>query len=273
MTRDDIVNNIYKNVRTDTYRLKNVKITEDIKKFGFDDDGYISFDIINLSSDAIIKKIANSKSPFESKMIEIYNKAYENVVSKKFAKDIVLFKNYHICPYCKVNYIKMQDGIARPDLDHFYPKRKFFYLAITFDNLVPSCTLCNQRLKRDKDPVINFYKTQNIFKKIQFECDIINKYIYISNIDDFDCSEKEWIRDMKTQEIYSMHTEIFDNIYEKYEKYRKSNIKDMAACLNLDEKYIKDIVFAEYKIMKERNEPLYKLKQDLFKQISTQFQQ
>ena len=72
---------------------------------------------------------------------------------------------------------------------------------------------------------------------------------------------------MCISKIYSYHTEIFDNIYEKYEKYRKSNIKDMAKALNLDEEYIKNLIFWEFKIMKEKNEPLYKLKQDIFSQI------
>lgn len=72
---------------------------------------------------------------------------------------------------------------------------------------------------------------------------------------------------MCISKIYSYHTEIFDNIYEKYKKYRKSNIKDMAKALNLDEEYIKNLIFWEFKIMKEKNEPLYKLKQDIFNQI------
>ena len=41
----------------------------------------------------------------------------------------------------------------------------------------------------------------------------------------------------------------------------------MAKALNLDEEYIKNLIFWEFKIMKEKNEPLYKLKQDIFSQI------
>ena len=54
---------------------------------------------------------------------------------------------------------------------------------------------------------------------------------------------------MCISKIYSYHTEIFDNIYEKYKKYRKSNIKDMAKALNLDEEYIKNLIFWEFKII------------------------
>ena len=164
-------------------------------------------------------------------------------------------KGYQLCPYCRAGYvslIKINDKYIRPDLDHFYPKSKHYYLSITIDNLIPGCLLCNQRLKKDIDPSIDFKNTQEIFKKIKFEVDIINKYIYIINLDEFNKNEYEWIENMCISKIYSYHTEIFDNIYEKYEKYRKSNIKDMAKALNLDEEYIKNLIFWEFKIMKEK---------------------
>jgi hypothetical protein len=275
LNRAEIIDNIYKCVKNDTYRLKNINIDDKIKMFGFDDYGYISRDMIDLKHDKIdikIQTLRNTKltQQEENEIKIVYHKAYENIISKKFAKDIISLKGYQLCPYCRAGYvslIKINDKYIRPDLDHFYPKSKHYYLSITIDNLIPGCLLCNQRLKKDIDPSIDFKNTQEIFKKIKFEVDIINKYIYIINLDEFNKNEYEWIENMCISKIYSYHTEIFDNIYEKYEKYRKSNIKDMAKALNLDEEYIKNLIFCEFKIMKEKNEPLYKLKQDIFNQI------
>jgi len=40
---------------------------------------------------------------------------------------------------------------TRPELDHFYPKAKFRYLALAMYNLVPSCHICNSNLKGSRD--------------------------------------------------------------------------------------------------------------------------
>lgn len=70
------------------------------------------------------------------------------------------------CPYCNRQYAhtvirkNLDDKNSeknvklRPDLDHFYPKAKYPFLAVSFYNLVPSCNICNSRFKGD----IDFYK-------------------------------------------------------------------------------------------------------------------
>jgi hypothetical protein len=73
------------------------------------------------------------------------------------------------CPYCNRQYtitvtedLKTEDNagkkevieqgqIVRPALDHFFPKSYHPYLALSFYNLIPSCTVCNSSLKRDKE--------------------------------------------------------------------------------------------------------------------------
>ncbi|MBY8933987.1 hypothetical protein [Pseudomonas fluorescens] len=64
--------------------------------------------------------------------------------------------SYRLCPYC-------QQGLAitifrdkhtkslRPTLDHFYPKKKYPFLALSLYNLIPSCHSCNSSLKGDTD--------------------------------------------------------------------------------------------------------------------------
>ena len=37
------------------------------------------------------------------------------------------------------------------ELDHFYPKAKYPYLALSFYNHIPSCSNCNGKLKRSRD--------------------------------------------------------------------------------------------------------------------------
>jgi len=56
-----------------------------------------------------------------------------------------------VCPYCNRNYTLTVyyrgGGLIRPELDHYVPKSKYPYLALSFYNLIPSCHLCNANLK------------------------------------------------------------------------------------------------------------------------------
>lgn len=69
--------------------------------------------------------------------------------------------NVNTCPYCNRSPINTvfdnsanQKGLIRPTLDHFYPKAKYPFLALSFYNLIPSCYFCNSSLKggeKDED--------------------------------------------------------------------------------------------------------------------------
>ena len=52
-----------------------------------------------------------------------------------------------VCPYCNRNRIRPftrnKDTHVTGELDHFYCKEKYPYLALTRENLVPSCSVCN----------------------------------------------------------------------------------------------------------------------------------
>ncbi|MFM0684834.1 hypothetical protein PQQ77_02520 [Paraburkholderia strydomiana] len=68
---------------------------------------------------------------------------------------------YNICPYCNQAFAFTVVGTSnsfRPTLDHFFPKSKYPYLALSLFNLVPSCYVCNSNLKGDED----FFKIKHL---------------------------------------------------------------------------------------------------------------
>jgi hypothetical protein len=82
-----------------------------------------------------------------------------------------------VCPYCQQAYAftvkKARGGAFRPTLDHYYPKGKYPYLALSLYNLVPSCYSCNSSLKTTKD----FYRKKHLHpfsdaEAIEFAWDI-----------------------------------------------------------------------------------------------------
>lgn len=78
----------------------------------------------------------------------------------KFTKDneygrhkIISSLNISVCPYCNRQYVtNYGDNIkTTADLDHYYPKSKYPYLALSLYNFIPSCQICNSRMKGDKE--------------------------------------------------------------------------------------------------------------------------
>lgn len=56
------------------------------------------------------------------------------------------------CPYCNRQYtftVTVLGGkkVVRPELDHFLPKSENRLLALSFFNLIPSCSVCNSSVK------------------------------------------------------------------------------------------------------------------------------
>lgn len=80
------------------------------------------------------------------------------------AYELVERLNVGVCPYCNRAFtttLKKGAGIekkTRPELDHYYPKSRYRYLALSLYNLIPSCGVCNRSMKG----VVDFYKNEAI---------------------------------------------------------------------------------------------------------------
>jgi len=109
---------------------------------------------------------------------DLYLKVDDRIESQPFGKLLLKLFNYEryrasrhcyeryeelrfteaTCPYCnessariiKINKLTKQDIIMLYDIDHFYPKHMFPYLALSFYNHIPSCKTCNQTFKGSK---------------------------------------------------------------------------------------------------------------------------
>lgn len=234
---------------------------------------------INTSKKPIIDVASTDKEKqvkvIKQFILEKYSRMYSNFRNIHGQK-LIEENDSHICPYCYRSYIgvvETEDGSKSitPDLDHFYPKSRYPFLAVTLSNLVPSCLFCNQRAKNDAD----FYKTSiyppnEIFNEIEFDFDVYLNKIFIKNYDKLvdNIKYKTHLDTFLIQETYATHTEILKNIINKNQKYRKSKIEDIAKhTVGLSSFDIKKMVFYEYEFMNKKKELLYKLKKDLYNSI------
>lgn len=154
----------------------------------------------------------------------------------------------NVCPYCNRGFVAnvvTKKGSVRGQLDHFYPKEKYPYLAVSRYNLVPSCSYCNSSVgKGNKDPKnVGIVSPFDIIdsKGIKFETIITRGTV----IDLDHCAESIKIRVaymgtrnlsknievFNLESLYNSHTDYVAEMYFKYCKIKTRHYK----------KYVKNI--------------------------------
>ena len=104
----------------------------------------------------IFLEIFSYKSFSEGKYIDSKNKAKD---SEWDAWTFLKGLNISVCPYCNADTVfasivlkKGKGAIPiRSALDHYYPKSKYPFFAISLYNLVPSCDRCNSKIKERRE--------------------------------------------------------------------------------------------------------------------------
>jgi len=144
--------------------------------------------------------------------------------------------NFSTCFYCNKDFITNFDKTSTFQLDHFYDKSTYPYLALSLYNLIPSCSTCNSsKVKGSKntyehDPKVGSFK---------------NERCVAPNDKDFDFEEKvkfklllnESCKNLQIKTKEDIETPLKENYSNEYEKYTE--------VFKLNERYKahKDIVF------------------------------
>lgn len=154
--------------------------------------------------DIYVKKeniIKGEIGPFEDEIANFF---------KKYSNDLNIFS----CYYCDSAIIGSYDDKKHRtfDIDHFFPKAGYPVFALSLYNFVPSCQVCNSRIKNQK--FIGFYYLKNIqdWKKV-----LKNNLSPVSNFYDFNQNVQ-----IQVQPIYkdgsniSCYGQNFSNNYDLY---------------------------------------------------------
>ena len=119
-------------------------------------DVYERFKTLRPSMPLRIKDPNTGKSVRNPKLKELddifqYTKKYDDNIAKFFT-DHAKQLNIGSCYYCETAYINVYQTDRRQfDVDHFIPKEKCPILGLSLFNFVPSCQVCNSRIKLAKD--------------------------------------------------------------------------------------------------------------------------
>jgi len=205
-----------------------------------------------------------------------------------------------VCPYCNRNYITHLQGrrkkrVIGPTFDHFFDKATNPYLALSFYNLIPSCSVCNSNLKNQKE----FYLDRHLHPYINdanddfsfdFNLDLLSKHsnskiIFKPKIkykvdkksDEYrrlkgDGSKNSGsINVFKLKEIYEKHYDTVEEIHEKFDKNSHHYIKSISAHLEsmgVPEEELYRYHFGNYYNKEDFNKrPLAKLTKDIYEKM------
>lgn len=191
-----------------------------------------------------------------------------------------------ICPYCNIEYIYTvydinKQPVFRPDIDHFIPKNPKTgnpKLQLELTNLIPSCAICNERLKRDTpfsqsnylhpyfddfDSIMKFHldiKDVNYFNEDNFE---ICLYPTDSAKKNDIKKAKNNISIFKLIERYKFHKDSVVELFKRIYYYNTSKQNEIFGILNANNDNFK-MQFPE-KYADINRTSLGKLKQDILK--------
>lgn len=107
---------------------------------------------------------------------------FNSFSKRKVAYEVLKIIDVDVCPYCNRQYITtIQSGKVRAQFDHFYPKKKYPYLALSIFNLIPCCSVCNtakSNLNTAKEPILYPYEEEFGYD-IFFNIRVKNKRDYV----------------------------------------------------------------------------------------------
>lgn len=223
-----------------------------------------------------------------------YDEYYQSHKIAPFFREHAEELKLHTCHYCNMAYINTFDYIddtdgrkkwkSHFDLDHVLEKADYPILAFSLFNLVPSCPICNERMKRDKA----LAKGQKLLKKFSptsgtfhFDSNVsmelmpvggVVKRPFLKNRDayelDFDChldkSYQKYIKMFRLKERYNYHKAEALRLKDLKMRYPATNVSSIASMLGLTFDEVNEDIFG-LRFAKEEHRCFEKLRRDMLK--------
>lgn len=196
-------------------------------------------DIKNIDIDNVVNNCNyNKNGKKRNKLLDIYDYDSFSKIRRhgqqEWSPYIYIEKmKVRVCPYCNRHYIttiNTDKRAYRADIDHFLPKSKYPFFAMSLGNWIPSCMPCNRSLKGKKEfeeyPANPYVEDYN--KIYDFVVDIddslkVQKLYIQEKLNSF-----TKIKDMfALDEQYKYHIDIAQKFIDISQKYPNERIKDM----------------------------------------------
>ena len=164
--------------------------------------------------------------------------------------------NINVCPYCNRQYIftvgSAKEKRTRPEIDHFFPKALYPYLACSLYNFIPSCHICNHSKSDDGENIIYPYDEdfgKDFPFRVKFDkdsgesdnlVDIKNAHVFFgknncrglkSTINECQACKlpkvKASLKTFHLKDIYNEHKIDLKDLFDRYRNYSKPKIDEI----------------------------------------------
>lgn len=189
-----------------------------------------------------------------------------------------------VCPYCNRNYINnvtyANRGLKRTSqIDHFYCKEKYPYLAMSFYNLVPSCPACNHIKSNNRifySPYDSRFNASDLLS-FNFRINSIDFIHDHSQLDITITSLHKRIRSniniLKLNSQYNIHRDVVLELFKKKLMYTETKLNEFSSDFNdlfIDTDEMKRTLFGNYLNEEELDKrPLAKLMSDIYLELNS----
>jgi hypothetical protein len=225
------------------------------------------------------KKKRNPKLVQLDKIFRYTNKYDDNIAA--FFIDHADYLHISSCYYCETAYINVFKVRRRIfDVDHYIPKEKCPILGLSLFNFVPSCQVCNSRIKLAKEigrnrteyekfnPAGGYYDFDDKVKirlrmKEDFKPNLNNPsgyYIYFRCKDGF----RKEVDFFHLTERYEFHKMEAIRIKKLKQQYPQSAIRKISKILGYTEAQVNEDLFHEH-FLKDNHRCFAKLTSDMLK--------
>lgn len=251
-------------------------------------DFYIKFLSLRVPATKKDKDGMVVKSDEFEKLEKIFNytNGYDDKIANFFIKwaEKLEIRSCYYCEMAYVNIYTMLDSTGSAvvmkrqfDLDHFLPKAKCPCVGLSLYNFVPSCQVCNSRIKLDDMPAVSCDDYELISptsSKADFDKNITvrlrlnptgkylleGRYIYLKAQRPY----RQYVDFFKLNERYSFHKPEAERLKSLKDRYPKSNIKKIAKLLGYREKKVEEDIF-NLNYLKAKGRCFEKFTRDLLK--------
>lgn len=199
-----------------------------------------------------------------------------------------------VCPYCNRQYVtsyQRANGTrwSTADIDHYYSKSVFPLLSMNVHNMIPSCNVCNSKLKNERVKTrddIHLYPYDDESESLRFSYDeeVLEKIwigakmedelkLYLKNQGKNPSHIKRGTQSnviFRLNEVYEVHQPDMMYLINKYRNYnewyfRNVQQKDYPNVMK-DYLELQNMMF-DFLYKDEGEEPLIKMKNDIYKQL------
>ena len=268
LTFEEYYNKHYKKFLT--YELKEIlcgnfeKLIEIKNKIGKKNDNKIK-SFLNYDKSKI-----NNSSPLISKL--------QPKISNFFQENIEV----HTCYYCNIDFIntfkKNNETKNAFTLDHVLEKADYPFFFFFLYNLVPSCYVCNSKVKNSKIPFDEFSPTNKDFdfdERVKFKSFISNtnfqiekeQDFYIKLIENYSNKFDKYIESLNLNNRYDYHKYKVLEMIQKRREYPDSRIKELSDLTKKTQEEIKQDLFGIYTSEDLHQRPLSKLIKDISEEL------